>query len=63
MSENLTNTFELYVLRSGRWELHDNYEPSEGEKCVEDAKRLHKQGRFEGVRVVEDTCDPTSRQA
>lgn len=42
--------------------MHDNYEPSEGEKCVEDAKRLHKQGRFEGVRVVEDTYDPTSRR-
>lgn len=62
MSDDLTTTYEIYVLRSGRWELHDSYEPEDAEKCVEDAKRLHKQARFEGVRVVEDTYDANTRR-
>lgn len=58
MSDGLVLTYEVYVLKSGRWQLHGNYAPHETDKCVEDAKRLCKTGRHEGVRVVEDTYDP-----
>lgn len=61
MSDGLTLTYEIYVLKSGRWELHGNYTPDESAKCVEDAKRLYKAGRVEGVRVVEDTYDPGAK--
>ena len=58
MSDGLVLTYEVYVLKSGRWELHGNCAPHETDKCVENAKRLYKTGRHEGVRVVEDTYDP-----
>ena len=61
MSDGLTLTYEICVLKSGRWELHANYTPVESVKCVEDAKRLYKAGRHEGVRVVEDTYDPGTK--
>ncbi len=48
-------------MRSGRWELHANYPPDEGETCVDEAKRLYVSKRFEGVRVVEDTYDPANK--
>ena len=57
MSDGLALTYEIYVLKSGRWELHGNYAAEESEKCVDDANRLHKAGRHEGIRVVEDTYD------
>ncbi len=61
MSDGLTLTYEIYVLKSGRWELHGNYASDESNECVEDAKRLYKAGRHEGVRVVEDTYDPGTK--
>jgi len=61
VSDGLTLTYEIYVLKSGRWELHGNYTPVESAKCVDDAKRLYKAGRHEGVRVVEDTYDPGTK--
>ncbi len=57
LSDSNTVTFEIYTMKSGRWELHGNYPPEESDKCVEEAKRLYVSKRFEGVRVVEDTYD------
>jgi adenylate cyclase len=61
VSDSLTVTFEVHTLKSGRWELNANYPPEESEKCLDAAKRLFASNRFEGVRVIEDTYDPSSK--
>ena len=61
VSDDLSLTYEIYVMRSGRWELHGNYEPEEAEKCLDEGKRLYKSGRHEQVRVVADTYDPETK--
>lgn len=61
MSDSSSISYEIYLLKSGRWELHTKFTPDEQHECVEEAKRIYAAGRVEGVRVIEDTYDPQTK--
>ncbi|NKB58255.1 MAG: hypothetical protein GKS00_18165 [Alphaproteobacteria bacterium] len=61
MSDNSNITYEIYLLKSGRWELHTHFTPDERDLCVEEAKKIYASTRVEGVRVIEDTYDSKTK--
>lgn len=61
VSDSSSISYEIYLLKSGRWELHTKFTPDEQHECVEEAKRIFAAGRVEGVRVIEDTYDPQTK--
>ncbi len=60
MSGARSVSLEIYVLKSGRWQIHSNYPINERDRCIEDAKELDVSKKFEAVCVVRETYSSDS---
>lgn len=54
-------TFELYTLKDSQWQLDCVF--NEKQDATNEAWRIHNEGRFEGVRVVQEVYDSTTNEA
>lgn len=51
-------SYELYVLRDRRWELHSRFDSDKRRESIKTAKRVATQPDVDGVKVVKDDLDP-----
>lgn len=49
--------FEVHVQQSGRWSIHAQFNASQRDRAIEEAKKIEKTPGFESVKVVKETYD------
>ena len=53
-----STTYQVYVQKKGKWEMHRGFAGSDKDKAVQEAMRQETQAGVDGVKVIRDVPDP-----